>query len=285
VASSAEGSGRTVEAAVEAARSSLGVARDAVEIEVLQEPVQGTFGVVGRPARVRVTAREGAARDAPARDAPAREAPARDHADAMAVTAGAVVGRVATTPPAGGVPVAGDRRGGAVSERAPSPTPRPPRPRVDVDPEAAVQQAEAAGDFVEGLLELLDLEADITTWADKHGGHVEVEGPDLNLLVGRDGETLSAVEELTRLAAVRQTGDRVRVVLDINGFRERRREALAKLARETGERVLGSGSGEELAPMPPHERKVVHDVIAEMAGVATESVGEEPNRRVAIVPA
>ena len=274
VASSAEGSGRTVEAAVEAARSRLGVVRDAVEVEVLQEPVQGRFGVVGRPAKVRVTVRDGA---------PAA-VPASDRAEPMPVAAGAVVGRVATAPRAGDESAAGARRGG-VPTRGPSAGPRPPRPRVDVDPEAAVQQAEAAGDFVEGLLELLDLEADITTWADQNGGHVEVEGPDLNLLVGRDGDTLSAVEELTRLAAVRQTGDRVRVVLDINGFRERRREALTMLARETGERVVSSGSGEELAPMPPHERKVIHDVIAEMAGVATESVGEEPNRRVAIVPA
>jgi spoIIIJ-associated protein len=266
VASSAEGSGRTVEAAVEAARSQLGVTRDVIDVEVLQEPVSGSFGVIGSPARVRVTVRE---RSSPV--AVTAATVARPDGDTAAVSRPAAESRR--------LAVAADR---SVAAEAP---PRPPRPRVDVDPEAAVQQAEAAGDFVEGLLELLDLEADITTWADQGGGHVEVEGPDLNVLVGRDGDALSAVEELTRLAAVRQTGERVRVVLDINGFRERRREALAKLARETGERVRENGKGEELAPMPPHERKVVHDVIAEMAGIATESVGEEPHRRVAIVPA
>jgi spoIIIJ-associated protein len=261
VASSVEGSGRTVDAAVEAARSQLGVARDLLDVEVLQEPVTGTFGVVGSPARVRVTVRERAAAERSA---------------SVPVGAGGVATRTAADTPQGRPP--------REAQRVPTPA-RPPRQRVEVDPEAAVQQAEAAGDFVEGLLELLDLEADITTWADQNGGHVEVEGPDLSVLVGRDGDTLSAVEELTRLAAVRQTGDRVRVVLDINGHRARRREALAKLAQETGERVRDSGSGEELPPMPPHERKVIHDVIAEMAGVATESVGEEPRRRVAIIPA
>lgn len=268
VASSAEGSGRTVDAAVEAARSQLGVPRDLLDVEVLQEPVTGTFGVVGSPARVRVTVRERAAE---------RTAP---------VPVGGGVATRTTTDTPQGRPDRDTGPGPApVSPQRGQAPARPPRPRVEVDPEAAVQQAEAAGDFIEGLLELLDLEADITTWADQNGGHVEVEGPDLSVLVGRDGDTLSAVEELTRLAAVRQTGDRVRVVLDINGHRARRRDALAKLAQETGERVRDSGKGEELLPMPPHERKVIHDVIADMAGVVTESVGEEPRRRVAIMPA
>jgi spoIIIJ-associated protein len=258
VASSAEGSGKTVEAAIEAARSQLGVARDRLDVEVIQEPVASTFGVIGSPARVRVTVSD-AGEPVPAG------------------TNSAATNSAATTAREGAAIRPGPARG-------PRPPARGPRPPVEIDPEAAVQQSEAAGDFVEGLLELLDLEADITTWADQHGGHVEVEGPDLNVLVGKEGDTLSAVEELTRLAAVRSTGDRVRVVLDINGFRARRREVLVKLARETGERVAKAGRAEELAPMPPHERKIVHDVIAEMAGIVTESVGEEPHRRVAVLP-
>jgi spoIIIJ-associated protein len=156
---------------------------------------------------------------------------------------------------------------------------------LEVDPELAAQQAELAGDFIEGFLELLDLEADITTWTDQLGGHVDVEGPDLDVLVGRDGDTLAALEELTRLAVVRASGERARVGLDVDGFRQRRRQDLENSAKEAANRVLESGQSEDLPPMPPYERKIVHDAIATIEGVETESVGEEPRRRVSIVPA
>lgn len=245
VADSAEGSGRTVEAAAEAARLQLGVARNLIDVEVLEEPVTGTFGVVGRPARVRVTVRD-------------------ESASAPAVAAAPAVD--------GGVPPV------QLSGR-----PSGPRPRADVDPETAIQHAEVAGDFIEELLELLDLEADITTWGDPVGGHVDVEGPDLAVLVGKDGEVLTALEELTRLAVVRQTGDRARVGLDIDGYKRRRREIVATSARELAERVLREGGPAECPPMPPYERKIVHDVVAAMPGLHTESVGEEPRRRVVVV--
>jgi spoIIIJ-associated protein len=250
--SSAEGSGRTVEAAIEAARKLLGVPRDWLEVEVVQEPVPGSFGRVGSPARVMVSVREPSQAPAGEQEA-APQAPARD------------AGRVD-----GGRP---EPRRAAV-ERA----------VVQIDPELAAQQAELAADFVEGLLELLDLEADIYTSSDPTGGRVEVEGPDLGVLVGRDGDVLGSLEELTRLAVVRRSGERVRLSLDIDGFRQHRREVVMRSARETAERVLRQGLPEELPPMPAYERKIVHDVIAEMEGVQTESVGEEPRRRVSIIP-
>jgi spoIIIJ-associated protein len=261
VADSVEESGRTVEAAVDAARARLGgVGRDQVDVEVLEEAVPSTFGVIGSPARVRVTLRSagaGAAAPVPA---------------ASAV--------VAPTPAASGAaaPATGHTE---ADRRAPRPASRPP---VDVDPELAAQQSELAGDFVEGLLELLDLEADITTWTDQAGGHVDVEGPDLSVLVGREGDTLGALEELTRLAVVRHTGERARVSLDIDGFKQRQREIISAEAREVAARVLASGLPEEMPPMSAYQRKVVHDVIAAIDGVYTESVGEEPNRRVSILP-
>lgn len=255
---SAEGSGRTVEAAIEAARRHLGVPRDRLEVEIVQEPVPGSFGVLGTPARVVVTLRVGG--DVPAVDEQQASMPASSgHADGHAA-------------PATPARPAGDRR------------PPPERAQIPVDPELAAQQAELAADFVEGLLELLDLEADITTWSDDAGGHVEVEGPDLAVLVGRDGDVLGALEELTRLAVVRQSGERTRLSLDVDGFKQRRREVVSRSARETAERVLQHGLPEELPPMPAYERKIVHDVIAAMDGVATESVGEEPRRRVSIIP-
>ena len=251
-ANSAEGSGKTIEAAVAAASARLGVSPDMVDVEVLAEPVPSTFGRIGSPARVRVTVRETPRRDAPV--------------------------------PVGVAASSGEGAGDAAAS-APRRAPSQPRPPEEVDPELAAQQAELAGDFIEGLLELLDLEADITTWTDEAGGHVDVEGPDLGVLVGRDGDVLSALEELTRLAVVRASGERARVILDVDGFKQRRRQELVIAARAAAERVLARGLPEQLPPMTPFERKIVHDVIRDMDGVESESVGEEPNRRVTILPA
>jgi spoIIIJ-associated protein len=269
--SSAEGSGKTIEAAVEAASARLGVSPGQVDVEVVQEPVASSFGVIGSPAVVRVTAREGAPVGAPAATAPA---PATSDGRAAGVPS-------ATAPATPATPAMSAPR---VATEAP-PRPRPPRPPIEVDPEVAAQHAELAGDFVEGLLELLDLEADITTWTDQAGGHVDVEGPDLDVLVGRDGDVLTALEEITRLAVVRASGERARVSVDVDGFKARRREDLAAEARAVADRVKAQGLPEELPPMSAYERKIVHDVIAELEGVETESVGEDPHRRVSILPA
>jgi spoIIIJ-associated protein len=144
---------------------------------------------------------------------------------------------------------------------------------------------ERAGDFLEGLLDALDVDGDITTWVDEVGGHVDLEGSDLNVLVGPNGETLDALQELTRLAVLRQSKRRVRLLLDINGFRARQRAQLVASVKATVEQVLRTGEDQELQPMSPAERKVVHDAVAEIDGARTESLGEEPNRRVVIRPA
>jgi spoIIIJ-associated protein len=141
---------------------------------------------------------------------------------------------------------------------------------------------ELAADFVEGLLDALDVDGDITTWVDGAGGHVDVEGSKLDFLVGQEGEALAALQELTRLAVLRRTQRWVRIAVDVNGFRAQRREELVTLARSTAERVAQSGQAEELEPMTAFDRKTVHDVVAAVGGVVSESVGEEPNRRVII---
>src|SRR6266540_1307879 len=144
---------------------------------------------------------------------------------------------------------------------------------------------ELAGDFVEGLLDALDVDGDITTWVDVAGGHVDIEGPKLEFLVGMEGEILSALQELTRLAVLRQTQRWVRITVDVNGFKVRRREEIAAIAKGTAERVAASRQDEELEPMTAFERKIVHDVIAEIPGAQSDSIGEEPNRRVMVRPA
>ena len=105
-----------------------------------------------------------------------------------------------------------------------------------------------------------------------------------NDLIGPDGATLEALQELTRLAVAQSTGVRSRLMLDVGEFRAKRRADLTALAGETARRVSSSGQPERLAPMNPFERKVVHDVIASAAGVHSESEGEEPNRRVVVLP-
>lgn len=153
-----------------------------------------------------------------------------------------------------------------------------------IEPEMVEADTERAGDFLEGLLDALDVDGDITTWVDEAGGHIDLEGSDLDVLVGSNGETLDALQELTRIAVLRQSKRRVRLLLDINGYRARHRDQLVAIVKATVERVLTSREDHEFEPMTPAERKVVHDAVAEMDGVHTESLGEEPYRRVIIRP-
>jgi spoIIIJ-associated protein len=154
-----------------------------------------------------------------------------------------------------------------------------------MEPELLEADTERAGDFLEGLLDALDVDGDLTTWVDEFGGHIELEGSDLEVLVGANGETLDALQELTRLAVLRQSKRRVRLLLDINGFRAQQREQLVSIVRATVEQVVKTREDHELRPMTPAERKIVHDAVAAMDGAQTESVGEEPHRRVIIRPA
>jgi spoIIIJ-associated protein len=153
-----------------------------------------------------------------------------------------------------------------------------------IDPAMVETDTERAGDFLEGLLDALDVDGDITTWVDEVGGHIDLEGTDLDVLVGSNGETLDALQELTRLAVLRQSKRRVRLLLDINGFRSRQREQLVSIVKATAEQVIRTREDYEFQPMTPAERKIVHDAVAAIDGAQTESLGEDPHRRVVIRP-
>jgi spoIIIJ-associated protein len=129
-----------------------------------------------------------------------------------------------------------------------------------------VQEGDIAADYLEHLRAI-----------------VAIVGTDLQPLVGKHGETLDALQELTRLAVQQKTGSRSRLMLDVSGHRAARRTQLSALAAETAATVLESGEPARLAPMNPFERKVVHDAVAAIAGVHSASEGEEPNRRVVIL--
>jgi spoIIIJ-associated protein len=147
-----------------------------------------------------------------------------------------------------------------------------------------VREGDVAGDYLERLLDILDVDGDIDLDVEGDRASVAIVGGELADLVGTDGAVLEALQELTRLAVAQATGVRSRLMLDISGFRARRRADLTSLAVETARRVASSGQPERLSAMNPFERKVVHDVIAGVAGVHSESEGEEPNRRVVVLP-
>ncbi|HYH26553.1 MAG TPA: protein jag [Blastococcus sp.] len=147
-----------------------------------------------------------------------------------------------------------------------------------------VREGDVAGDYLERLLDILDVDGDIDLDVEGDRASVAIVGGRLGDLIGPDGATLEALQELTRLAVAQSTGVRSRLMLDVGGYRAKRRADLASLARETAGRVAASGLPERLSPMNPFERKVVHDVIASVSGVHSESEGEEPNRRVVVLP-
>jgi spoIIIJ-associated protein len=147
-----------------------------------------------------------------------------------------------------------------------------------------VREGDVAGDYLERLLDILDVDGDIDLDVEGDRASVAIVGAELQDLVGQDGAVLEALQELTRLAVAQSTGVRSRLMLDVSGFRAKRRADLTTLAGEAARRVAQSRQPERLAAMNPFERKVVHDVIAGVAGVHSESEGEEPNRRVVVLP-
>jgi spoIIIJ-associated protein len=144
-------------------------------------------------------------------------------------------------------------------------------------------EGEIAADYIEGLLDVADLDGDIDMDVEGDRAVVSVVGATLSELVGRRGEVLEALQELTRLAVHQQTGSRTRMMLDVGGYRQRRRAELAEAGQDAAEEVRRTGQPKKLWPMNPFERKVVHDAVA-AAGLRSESEGEEPDRRVVVLP-
>ena len=143
-------------------------------------------------------------------------------------------------------------------------------------------EAEIAADYLEELLDIADLDGDIDTYIEGDRAHVSIVS-ESQVLVGANGEVLDALQELTRLAVMTETGDRSRLMLDVAGYRDRRRQELAVLAADAIEEARSSQERVALAPMNPFERKIVHDAVA-AAGLTSASEGEEPKRHVVVLP-
>lgn len=149
--------------------------------------------------------------------------------------------------------------------------------------EQLIREGDLAGDYLERLLDLLDYDGDIDLDVEAGRAVVSIDGGDeLSKLVGDRGTVLEALQELTRLTVQQASGNRSRLMLDIAGWRQTRRDELTELGRRTALDVLEAGQPVKLRPMTPFERKVVHDAVAAMKGVSSESEGEEPRRQVVV---
>lgn len=269
-----ETTGRTVEEAKDAALDQLGVDEQDAEFEIVEEPRTGLFGRLRTEARVRARVR------------PTKPRPKEDRRDRRRER---------------------DSRGGSGSgggERAAKPareaTPRPERAeriarsdtRTPTEGEAVVptltlaEQGEVAKGFLEGLMGTLGATATVTTAeVDADTVEVNVEGEQLGLLIGPKGQTLAALQELTRTVVQRRTGGREGwLLVDVSGYRKKRREALERFARDVAQQVLAANGSVAMEPMSPADRKIVHDTINEIDGVATTSEGEDARRHVVVRP-
>jgi spoIIIJ-associated protein len=165
-----------------------------------------------------------------------------------------------------------DSAGGEATDRA----------KRDPSDSELFRQSEIAADYIEGLLDILDMDGDIDELVQNGRPMVEVVGARLTNLVGNRGATLEALQELSRLAVYRQTGEPSRLLLDVGGFRSSRRKELVAVAKNAAEKVKAHGESVRLEPMSAFERKCVHDVINAMSGVESESEGVEPSRRIVV---
>lgn len=192
----------------------------------------------------------------------------------------------ATVTPSADAPTATDTAtaDGAATETAveadASPAPADERERVS----RLEREGDVAADFLEELLDIADLDGDIDLDVEGDRALVAIVGDGVSHLVGPGGKVLDALQDLTRLAVHQETGERSRLVLDVDDYRAHKREALTVRAQEAAARVKESGEPVALEPMTPFERKVVHDAVA-AAGLTSSSDGVEPNRHVVVSPA
>jgi spoIIIJ-associated protein len=268
-----ETTGRTVDEAKGAALDQLGVGEDDAEFEVLDEPRSGLFGRVRGEARVRARVR-------PSHPRPKLERRKREERKPAA--------EKRPSAPREAKPRA-ERRTPARAAGAASHDPEDV-PRGEHDPDAPEPGADVVGEqarqFLLGLAAALGSSAEVVVKVEEDDIEVDVTGDDLGLLIGPRGATLLAVQDLTRVASQRRLGDHsTHLRIDIAGYREKRREALSRFAADVARQVVESGVARALEPMPSADRKIVHDALSDNEAVETRSEGEDPYRRIVIVPA
>jgi spoIIIJ-associated protein len=260
-----ETTGRTLAEAKDRALDQLGVDEQEAEFDVIEEPRPGLFGRLRGEARVRARVR------------PTHPRPKVDRRERVSSSRH----RARTAQPPKGSPVDSDQ-----TSTDDTTTPAAP---VDAEPTApAVDPAQLGADavaFVEGVVAAFGLEATVALEVNAEAVELDVEGEGVGLLIGPRGQTMAALQDLTRMAVQRRVGpDAPRLSVDVGSYRQRRHDALRRFAERVAQEVLATGETRMLEPMSAVDRKVVHDAINEIDGVVTSSDGEEPYRRVVIAP-
>ena len=289
-----EAVGKTVDEAIDEAMKALEVtSRDAVDIEVVEEPKKGFLGIGGQEARVRVTLKPkkrrrrgrggkgsraekkkpGSAKTKPAKQAKASSGQGGQKPKGQAQTKGKTQNerRDRRSRPKPAVSGEAEAKKVVVDTK--------PDEKPDIE-----EQAQVAKEFAEGLLEAFGLDGDVETRVEDDILYIDINGEQTEALVGRKGAVVQAVHELTRTVIQRKTFGAPRMRLDIAGYAARRREALKIYAGRLAETVKEDGREAMLEPMNAADRKVVHDAIAEIDGVRSYSEGEDPNRSVVVAP-
>jgi spoIIIJ-associated protein len=253
----------TIEEAVKNGLTDLGLNEEDVDIEVLDEGSRGLFGLGSRLARVRLTVKSPSeeTEPRPAPTQPARRMPPQKPAEKP------------TVKPAGSIPVGAS---------APPAIPLGDMEKIDLD---------IARETVEELLEKMQVKARVTARfgdPDEKRGRIpiliDVNGPDLGILIGKRAETLNALQYVSSLILGKKLGHSLTLVIDVEGYRERRQVQIRQLARRMADQAVKTGRRQILEPMTAGERRIVHMELRDNVSVRTESMGEDPHRKVTIIP-
>lgn len=285
--------GKTEDEAIRSALAQLGMDRDDVSVEILERAKSGFLGIGSAPARVRVSYDDGKAEEAvkpaekPAAPKPEKKVEPSAAPKAVPMYAPEVLQKKeprAAKEERSGRPAREERRERAPrAERAERPAPQP-KPIVDLGEECRDEKSEQIRSFLKGLLEHMDSAAEIKIYESEKGRYkVYLEGEKLGALIGRRGETLDAIQQLTNYSINRGSEkNRVRVQVDAENYREKREQSLERLAEKVAGKVTKYRRNVTLEPMNAYERHVIHTALQDTPGVTTFSIGTEPNRRVVV---
>jgi spoIIIJ-associated protein len=286
----------SVEEAISKGLDDLGLPADAVDVEVLDAGSRGLFGLGSRQARIRLTIKTAFTQQAePARPAPAPAAPERKAPAPSAPMAQAPVEesapQVFSRPPE----VEAPRPAPRTRTSAPPEMPRPVAPASEVEAEEPAGEDDAAlrvaRETVTELLEKMKVRARVSArYGEAEDAHsrvpllVDVRGDDLSILIGPRAETLNALQYISGLIVSKELGRNIALSVDVEGYRARREQSIRQLARRMAEQAVKTGHRQVLEPMPANERRLIHIELRSNPDVTTESIGEEPRRKVTIIP-
>ena len=285
--------GKTEDEAIQSALAQLGMDRDDVSVEILERAKSGFLGIGSAPARVRVSYDDGKAEEAvkpaekPAAPKPEKKVEPSAAPKAVPMYAPEVLQKKeprAAKEERSGRPAREERRERAPrAERAERPAPQP-KPIVDLGEECRDEKSEQIRSFLKGLLEHMDSAAEIKIYESEKGRYkVFLEGEKLGALIGRRGETLDAIQQLTNYSINRGSEkNRARVQVDAENYREKREQSLERLAEKVAGKVTKYRRNVTLEPMNAYERHVIHTALQDTPSVTTFSIGTEPNRRVVV---